>query len=321
MSADELCPLCCVRESCARVVAAAKSVSVDSEAVAAVAQHWRESKLLSTRPAFDRTLHFVDESRPALTVQFLFVVDALNWCFWPSGEAQPFEYHNLAGGLKASVEKEPKCLDARRLAALDGPSLRALLGWEAGPLPLEEERARVLRQTAGLLQARFGGSALAMVESVGGSASRLVDVITSTFPAFRDTAVYDGRQVFLYKRAQIFVGDLFGAFDGKGPGAFADLGKLTMFADYRVPVVLRQLGILRYAPELAAAVDGKAELQPGSEWEVEIRAASVVAVERLREALGWRSLTSIVLDWALWEMGEAERFTAPLHHRTKTVFY
>ena len=321
MSADELCPLCCVRESCARVVAAAKSVSVDAEAVAAVAQHWRESKMLSTRPAFDRTLHFVDESRPGLTAQFLFVVDALNWCFWPSGEAAPFEYHNLAGGLKASVEREPACLEARRLAKLDGPGLRALLGWEAGPLPLEEERARVLRQTAGLLQARFGGSAAAMVESAGGSASRLVDLVTSTFPAFRDTAVYGGRQVFLYKRAQIFVGDLHGAFDGKGLGAFSDLGRITMFADYRVPVVLRQLGILVYSDALAAAVDGKTELQPGGEWEVEIRAASVVAVERLREALGWKSLTSIVLDWALWEMGEAARLTAPPHHRVRTIFY
>lgn len=40
-------------------------------------------------------------------------------------------------------------------------------------------------------------------------------------------------QVFLYKRAQIFVGDLYGAFQGKGLGAFHDLHFITMFADYR----------------------------------------------------------------------------------------
>lgn len=60
--------------------------------------------------------------------------------------------------------------------------------------------------------------------------------------------------MFLYKRAQIFVGDMWGAFGGLGLGAFHDIGRLTTFADYRVPVVLRQLGALRYSPALAAKV-------------------------------------------------------------------
>ena len=41
---------------------------------------------------------------------------------------------------------------------------------------------------------------------------------------------------------------------GRGLGAFHDIDRLTMFADYRVPVVLRQLGILEYSPELAFKV-------------------------------------------------------------------
>ncbi len=41
-------------------------------------------------------------------------------------------------------------------------------------------------------------------------------------------------QVFFYKRAQIFVGDVYGAFQGKGLGAFRDMELITMFADYRV---------------------------------------------------------------------------------------
>ncbi len=39
-----------------------------------------------------------------------------------------------------------------------------------------------------------------------------------------------GHQVFLYKRAQIFVGDLWGAFKGGGLGAFDDIDRLTMCA-------------------------------------------------------------------------------------------
>ena len=41
---------------------------------------------------------------------------------------------------------------------------------------------------------------------------------------------------------------------GQGLGAFHDIERLTMFADYRVPVVLRQLGILQYSGQLASKV-------------------------------------------------------------------
>jgi hypothetical protein len=40
-------------------------------------------------------LHFCDGG--PLTVQYLLVVDALNFCFWPDGE---LEYEHLAGGIK-----------------------------------------------------------------------------------------------------------------------------------------------------------------------------------------------------------------------------
>jgi hypothetical protein len=61
-------------------------------------------------------------------------------------------------------------------------------------------------------------------------------------------------QVFFYKRAQIFVGDVYGAFSGKGLGCFSDIAQLTMFADYRVPVVLRLMGLLQYSTELEQQV-------------------------------------------------------------------
>lgn len=64
--------------------------------------------------------------------------------------------------------------------------------------------------------------------------------------------------MFLYKRAQIFVGDVYGAFAGKGLGRFDDIAQLTMFADYRVPVVLRVMGVLDYSEEL------EQQVRPGS---------------------------------------------------------
>lgn len=73
-------------------------------------------------------------------------------------------------------------------------------------------------------------------------------------------------QVFFYKRAQIFTGDVWGAFQGRGLGAFDDIARLTMFADYRVPLVLQRMGILRYSDALQAAVDAQEVLPAGAQF-------------------------------------------------------
>ena len=52
-----------------------------------------------------------------------------------------------------------------------------------------------------------------------------------------------------------------------------------MFADYRVPQILRQLEILTYAETLSNKIDNSIELPYSCEEEIEIRAATVIAVE------------------------------------------
>lgn len=65
-------------------------------------------------------------------------------------------------------------------------------------------------------------------------------------------------------------------------------------------------------------------LPAGSEEEVEIRAASIIAVEKLRQAVSkrfGRGLFSVQLDWWLWETGEEMQQKHSPHHRTLTIFY
>jgi hypothetical protein len=61
-------------------------------------------------------------------------------------------------------------------------------------------------------------------------------------------------------------------------------GRLTMFADYRVPQILRNMNILAYSAELAARVDAREEVACGSDYETEIRASTVVCVDRIAGA-------------------------------------
>lgn len=60
-------------------------------------------------------------------------------------------------------------------------------------------------------------------------------------------------------------------------------------ADYIVPAVLRQLGVLKYSSTLASIIDANSEIGPGSEEEVELRACSIYAVEKMRELISLKS--------------------------------
>ena len=391
---DPVCPLGLVRRTTASVVAESRHVKISREAIRALVAsddaRLGEDRVRSLRlDKWDETDHLVT-SDADLTAQYLLVVDAANFCFWPDGE---LEYEHLAGNLRRSVEADPACLDADRLAGVTGEGLRALLRWPR-ELPQEEERARLVREVGAALARHFGGKFSSMVRAADGSASALVDLITKHFPGFRDSCVYKGRQVraspsaipsialrltpplslslrppqvFLYKRAQvrgsteakrppppvsfteplthsltrsltrsfdasssslqILVGDIYGAFKGKGLGAFGDIRLVTMFADYRVPVTLLEMGVLEYSEELRSMVQRRETLASGCEMEVEIRAATVQAVEMI---IGEMAAVfedkevvpmSIEMDWYLWREGEKRREVSDPHHRVLTIFY
>lgn len=159
--------------------------------------------------------------------------------------------------------------------------------------------------------------------AAAGSAEKLVCLIVSHFPSFRDEALYQGEKVYFWKRAQIFVSDVFAAFGGKKWGALSDMDRLTAFADYKLPQVLRELGIISYRPTLATRISAMELLEAGSQEEVEIRAMTVWAVERLKEEFlrRGRKLTSPRIDGWLWNLGQRDDFRKLPYHRCRTIFY
>ncbi|CAL8464125.1 g3660 [Coccomyxa elongata] len=313
-----------VQESTADVCKAAQHVHLNKKEAwqVASAMSYQELEHLTSDRAFDADLHFTDGG--PLTVLYLLCVDSINFCFWPQCG---LEYEHLARGLKEALIRDKQALDPHRLACFDGDQLQKLLSLTT-PMPAQDRRAELLREVGQQLLSHFDGRPQNLIAQAEGSAVRLVDLIANSFPGFQDRTMYRGREVWFLKRAQIFVGDVWGAFQGQGLGRFDDISELTMFADYRVPVVLRQMGILVYSAQLANMVDTRYELAAESEEEVEIRACTIQAVEELKSALRERSSRdgcpvphSVQLDWFLWERGERERETAPPHHRTWTTFY
>ena len=69
-----------------------------------------------------------------------------------------------------------------------------------------------------------------LIEDANNSAAGLVNLLAERFNCFRDEGKFDNKNVRFLKRAQIFVADLWAAFEGEGYGEFNDIDKITMFA-------------------------------------------------------------------------------------------
>ncbi len=189
-------------------------------------------------------------------------------------------------------------------------------------LPLMTLFAQSWNDLGSLLLADHGGRFEALVSAADGSAEKLVESLL-TMPLYRDVAEYRGVTVPFYKRAQITCADLHLAFSGGGFGRFDDIDELTLFADNLVPHVLRVEGVLVYHPELLRRISQQVCLEPGCEFEVEIRAAAVAAVEALSErlaALG-RPTPARTLDHWLWHRGQSPEMKSTPRHRARCAFY
>jgi hypothetical protein len=320
-----------VLSSTAPVVRDARLVTIEVGCVEALAARWAGAAW-PAQTELD-ALHFADGSER--TANWMVLVDALNFCFWgePGAPRWRVEWHGqtydgyyaLAAALTRAVAEGRPVWEAPYLAALDEVELGAILRpvSDSPPMPLFAERLRHAREVGRVLAARYEGQFARAIERCERSAVALALLLAREFPSFDDVALWRGQTVRFYKRAQICVADLGLAFQGQGWGAFDDLDRLSAFADYKLPQRLRQQGALVYAPELAALVDSYALVPAGAEPEIEIRAATVWAVELLRRALASRGIqrNASAIDYRLWlESQQLGPDTRP-YHRTRTIYY
>jgi hypothetical protein len=320
-----------VLTSTAPVVRAARRVRIEPAALAALAARWAEGDW--PRHTELNALHFRDGGER--TANWVLLLDALNFCFWgePKGPRWRVEwrgqtldgYAALAAALSRALDEGHPLWDAAYLARQDDRTLADILRPAANcpMIPLFTERLESAREVGRVLLERYDGQFARTIERCDGSAVELALLLAREFPSFNDVAAWQGEPVRFFKRAQICVADLREAFADTGWGAFTDLDRLTAFADYKLPQLLRRLGALTYAPELAEQVDASVPLLAGSAMEVEIRAATVWAVELLRCELAERgtSQTSSAIDYRLWAESQTPDPELRPYHRTRTQFY
>jgi hypothetical protein len=278
-------------------------------------------------------MHYFDGTQR--TLNWLLLLDSLNFCFWafPTEPRWRVEwrgetldgYNALAASLSRAMEEGRPLYDAAYLAALDEGALAAILrpAPETAPVPLIAERLANAREAGRVLLERYDGQFANALDVAGSDAVSLALLLARDFSSFADVASWNGQPIPFLKRAQICVADIFTAFGGKGLGAVTGPDQLTAFADYKLPQLLRYQGVMAYAPELAAQVDAYREIAAGSAPEVEIRAATIWAVELLRRALATQGIqrSASEIDYRLWSESQTPTPEMRPYHRTRTIWY
>jgi len=302
-----------VRQAAAATSKSARFVTLEHAAIEAYAATLPLEQ--ARAPELDPATHFAGE--PAATLAYVVQLDAINFGsgYFPHLTKRPglSGYFTVASSLKDCFEARGP-FSAGALQRLTRAECTRIFGQAGGTDAAVDELmglfAQALNDLGGYVESEFGGSFGALVAAAQGRAEALASILAA-MPFYQD--------VGFYKRAQLTAADLSVA----RVATFADLDRLTIFADNLVPHVLRVDGVLRYAPELLERID-RAELLPsGSEEELEIRGCAVHAVELIAAALRRRGAgaTPMQLDYVLWNRGQGPSYKAQPRHRTRTVFY
>lgn len=321
-----------VLDSLKPVIEASRHVRTDMAKIADVAGWMAYEEL----PFPQFSLPFGLEKDRERAIDFSMVQDSVNTAFtdfttnvkfqtryegqdWSDSQA-------LTACLKRAMDQGIRVLDGRYLARVTRPELAKIFEGNI-EMPMLDEKLQVLNAVGKVLTDRYRGFFHNFVKTCsprlfdGGKG--LVDRLVAEFPRFNDVSPYEGKEIKLYKLAQLTYWGLYSGLKRHGGFRIDDIGSMTAFADYIVPVALRVMGILAYSPALDEAIRTHRLLPRDSEEEVEIRAQMLYATALLAEeinALRPPELQVIIpqVDARLWINYHTTHWP---HHLTRTIMY
>eukprot|EP00794_Sanderia_malayensis_P006089 gene6089-6792_t len=279
------------------------------------------------------------------TLDWIFVIDCLNFSFWQPRTEPAFkvnykdkdytDYEALCATINRALDEGIQLTTPSYYKDITLEQIKHIFrSSSSSELPLLSKRVEHLQEAGKILYEKYGNSVSNLIKKCNNSAQELIQKIVNEFPSFRDESTYEGQAVSFYKRAQIFVADVWACFEGENYGRFDDIKTLTMFADYRVPQALLFLGILEYSEDLSEKIKKEIEIEAFSKEEMEIRGCSIHAVECLRSSIERNiesgqdgvkinELNSVIIDFYLWDFAtfNADKVQEYPEHRTRGHFY
>ncbi|NQV11922.1 hypothetical protein HQ524_01020 [Candidatus Uhrbacteria bacterium] len=284
----------------------------------------------------ENVMHWIDESPFDISklnqkdkLHFLLVFNALSFSYWGDpkwnivyNSEELDGAYGMIGCIARAVERKMPILDAKFLSKISEKDFAEFLEGNV-EVPLFKERLRIIRNIGATLVKQFDGDLTNLVKEASGDSQKLVELIVQHLDSFNDVSKYGGQDVCFYKRAQLLTADIFQAFKGEGVGGLKNIDQLTACADYKLPMVLRGLGIFQYSADLTNKIDSKIEILKDSEEEIELRANTLWAIELITRNVKKRlpEVDAIHVNDHVWLMSQnRDRFNKP-YHLTRTTAY
>lgn len=309
----------------------AKFVSLNEKAVKHTAS--QIDKYLKIHAEFpDQGHHIVGDFQT--DVQLIFFESMMAFCFWslPGKAKWGIElvngervdgWYGVCAAFKRAYEEGVFVGDVNFLIKATKHDIQNIFRTATGAeIPMLNERVIILNENARILKKHFAGQVINLIEAASHDAIQLFMLLLKHFPSYRDVAKYNGHDVVFLKIAHVLALDLEYRVTSQPQRPFLKhFDELCVFADYKLPQLLRMFGILTYTKFLSDIIDSYKVIPKGSPQEIELRSGAIWGVELLHQQLPHYS--SVQIGHVIWLMSQDQTLQARIkpYHRTYTTFY
>ncbi len=240
---------------------------------------------------------------------------------WPAGNLVTGGWYGVIASYERALSEGIPILDSSWLMDISKEDLRKIFRSSTdSDIPLLEERTEIMKNVAKILVEKFAGDPIFILEKSEYDAVKFLELLRD-FPNFEDTPTYKNQQVVFLKLAHLVAEEFDHVLKTHGKECLKNMDHICVFADYKLPQLLRAYGVLEYSQQLSEKVDNYELIPKESAEEIEIRAGTIWGVELVRQALN--SKTAIEVGQAIWLMSQNEELQKRIkpYHRTYTEFY
>ncbi|MDD3186864.1 MAG: queuosine salvage family protein [Bacilli bacterium] len=266
-------------------------------------------------------------------IKFFILMDSINFSFWGNPKWEYYYQNKTYSGSSAmvialfvAVTNNKELLTSNKLKSLKITNLKEIFlkDKQGIYIPMIEERLQNMKNVGeGFLtiETKYKKDISVIIDNMKDE-EELFKFISKYFKSFiNDFAKYKGKNIYFYKRLQLLINDINeGAYNNKK----FKLNKLTVFADYKIPQLMRALDFISYSYKLSKIVDSTEEIKKNSYLEIEIRASIIQVTDYIVKQLKKQNIevNSAYLDSYMFNTIKTSKdlITKP-HHQVRTTNY
>ncbi len=253
-------------------------------------------------------------------INFLLIYESIDFSFWGSPK---WSIETTSGKLDGSIAllyallnyvKKEKTTDFSNISKEKFSNI--LKG--TPEIPLLEKRFKIIKEVSTIVNKKMQGNFYRYIKHIT-SDKELFEIIINSFPSFKDERTYNNKIIYFYKLAQLLTSDILHIREEKEQ-IKVDYTHLVGCADYKIPQVLRGLGILNYNDKLSKLIDNRIEIPVNSVYEVEIRANMITVIDMINKKLDYKYSRMDINDY-LFMQKKNKNLTLKPHHLTRNTNY